>query len=57
MAKMVAEKFLDGIVKLRGMPKSIISDQDPVFISQFWLEFFKLSGNKIKHEHFISSAD
>ncbi|RVW35692.1 Transposon Tf2-8 polyprotein [Vitis vinifera] len=30
------------------MPKSIISDQDPVFMSQFWQEFFKLSGTQLK---------
>ena len=47
-AKMVAEKFVEGVVKLHGMPKSIISDRDPVFMSQFWQEFFKLSGTQLK---------
>ena len=47
-AKMVAEKFMDGVVKLHGMPKSIISDRDPVFIGYFWREFFKLSGTQLK---------
>ena len=47
-AKMVAEKFVEGVVKLYGMPKSIISDRDPVFMSQFWQEFFKLSGTQLK---------
>ena len=46
-AKMVAEKFVEGIVKLHGMPKSIISDRDPIFISHFWREFFKMSGTKL----------
>ena len=46
-AKMVAEKFVDGVVKLHGMPRSIISDRDPVFISHFWREFFKLSGTQL----------
>ena len=45
---MVVEKFVKGVVKLHGMPKSIISDQDPVFMSQFWQEFFKLSGTQLK---------
>ena len=42
--KLVAETFIAGIVKLHGMPQSIISDRDPVFISHFWQEFFKMSG-------------
>lgn len=47
-AKMVAEKFVEGVVKLHGMPKSIISDRDPVFISHFWREFFKFSDTQLK---------
>lgn len=46
-AKTIAEKFVEGVVKLHGMPKSIISDRDPVFVSSFWREFFKLSGTKL----------
>ena len=30
------------------MPRSIISDRDPIFISNFRLEFFKLSGTQLK---------
>ncbi|KAL9462725.1 hypothetical protein AB3S75_000683 [Citrus x aurantiifolia] len=47
-AKTVAEKFIDGVVKLHGMPKSIISDRDPIFISKFWQEFFHMSGTQLK---------
>ena len=44
----MAEKFVEGMVKLHGMPRTIISDQDLVFISNFWHEFFKLSGTQLK---------
>ena len=47
-AKTVAEKFIDGVVKLHGMPKSILSDRDPIFVSKFWQEFFTLSGTHLK---------
>ena len=50
--KTVADIFVEGIIKLHGMPKSIISDRDPIFISKFWQEFFKLSGTKLQ----LSSA-
>ena len=51
-AKTVAEKFVEGVFKLRSMPKSIISDRDPIFISNFWKEFFTMSGSKLQ----LSSA-
>nr|GEU88313.1 retrotransposon protein, putative, unclassified [Tanacetum cinerariifolium] len=34
--------FLDSIYKLHGLPESIISDRDKVFISAFWKELFKV---------------
>ena len=55
-AKMVAEKLVEGVIKLHGMPKSIISDRDPIFISNFWHEFFKLS-DTIKDELCIPSPN
>lgn len=46
ISKFDTEKFIDGVVKLHGTPKSIVSDNDLIFISHFWHEFFKMSGIK-----------
>jgi hypothetical protein len=47
-AKSVAELFVKEIVRLHGIPLSIVSDRDPVFISHFWRELFKLQGTQLK---------
>jgi hypothetical protein len=41
-ASSVAQIFLDNIVKLHGVPNSIVSDRDKVFTSAFWTTLFKL---------------
>ncbi|KAJ0492793.1 putative nucleotidyltransferase, Ribonuclease H [Helianthus annuus] len=43
-AAQVAQVFLDQVFKLHGWPDSIVSDRDPIFISQFWKEFTALQG-------------
>lgn len=40
----VADIFLREVFRLHGMPATIVSDRDPVFISNFWESFFKLNG-------------
>jgi hypothetical protein len=39
----VARAFFTEIVRLHGIPSSIVSDRDPTFTSNFWQELFKLS--------------
>jgi hypothetical protein len=39
--------FFYFIVRLHGIPCSIVSDRDPVFTSKFWTALFKLSGVKL----------
>lgn len=47
-AKGVAEKFVEEIIKLHGLPETIISDRDLIFISKFRQEFFQMSGTKLQ---------
>jgi transposase InsO family protein len=44
----VAKVFFEAIVRLHGLPESIISDRDPVFTSKFWIELCALSGVKLQ---------
>lgn len=41
-AATVANKFMTEIVRLHGLPLSIISDRDRIFLSHFWVELFRL---------------
>jgi hypothetical protein len=47
-AVVVAQIFLDNIVKLHGIPKSIVCDRDMIFTSAFWTELFKLLKTDLK---------
>jgi hypothetical protein len=42
IAAIVAQLFLDNIVKLHGIPSSIVSNSDKIFVSTFWQHLFKL---------------
>jgi hypothetical protein len=43
----VAEKFIDTVYRLHGLPSVIVSDRDPVFTSKVWQALFKLSDTKM----------
>jgi transposase InsO family protein len=45
----VAKAYLDNIVKLHGVPLSIVSDRDKIFTSAFWRELFKAVGTKLHY--------
>lgn len=46
-ASTVAHLFMDIVGKIHGMSRSLVSNQDSLFISHFWQELFKLSGTKL----------
>ena len=48
----VAMLFMEIAGKLHGMPRSIISDCDPLFVSKFWKKLFTMSGTRLR----LSSA-
>ena len=47
-AESVAQAFFTDIVRLHGIPQSIVSDRDSVFTSNFWTELMRLSGTKLQ---------
>ncbi|KAL4018588.1 hypothetical protein IC575_022188 [Cucumis melo] len=47
-AKQVAEVFIDRVIGKHGIPKSIMSDRDKIFLSNFWRELFAMMGTILK---------
>ena len=43
----VAKAFVANVVRLHGVPTSIVGDQDKVFLSSFWQILFQLQGSKL----------
>ncbi|XP_014660510.1 uncharacterized protein LOC105914201 [Setaria italica] len=43
----IAQAFFTDIVRLHGVPQSMVSDRDPIFTSTFWKELMRLMGTKL----------
>jgi hypothetical protein len=46
-AKKYAEIYLDQIVRLHGIPRTIISDSGTLFVSRFWEQLQNALGTKL----------
>jgi len=46
-AAQVAKCLLDSVVKLHGVPRTIVSDRDRIFLSSVWRELFTLLDTKL----------
>lgn len=47
-AASVAKAFFSEIVRLHGVPESIVSDRDPVYTGHVWRDLFRLAGVQLK---------
>lgn len=47
IAIIVAKAFISNIVRLHGIPTSIVSDRDKVFLSTFWQTLFQFQGTQL----------
>lgn len=47
-AKTVANIFVREIVKLHGFPRTIVSNRDKIFVSNFWVELCRLQGTLLR---------
>jgi hypothetical protein len=45
----LAHRFSVEVSKFHGIPKSIVSDRDPLFFSLFWKELFHLQGTTLRY--------
>ena len=43
----VAQAYLDNVFKSHGWPRSIVSDRDSIFLSQFWQALFTIQGTSL----------
>ncbi|KAK8918267.1 hypothetical protein KSP39_PZI021328 [Platanthera zijinensis] len=48
-AEGVAKIFLNTVFRLHGLPAAIVSDRDAVFVSDFWLELFRVLQVQLRH--------
>jgi transposase InsO family protein len=45
----LAKLYFERILSLHGVPRTIVSDRGPQFVSKFWMELHKSLGTKVIH--------
>jgi hypothetical protein len=45
----IATTFMKIVQNLHGIPKIILSDRDPIFAWNFWIELFSCLGTQLAH--------
>lgn len=53
----IALLFMDNIYRLHGLSKYIVRHCDPVFVSGFWRELFRLIGVKLHYSTYHPQSD
>ncbi len=46
-APQLARIFIRDVFRLHGLPKSLVSDRDPKFVSEFWQSLFRILGTEL----------
>ena len=47
-AELTARNWMDNVFPQSGLPRSIVSDRDPKFTSEFWREISKIIGTRLR---------